>query len=609
MGKQASTAVGTVAADDSKKYVSDFLGLPDCKTLRHDQVEHILFVRTMYTPQIPGACPFCGGAWKHEPKYTVLVLEPFWDIPRGSSPVLVQLMVPRITCSKCKLPLNLTLAWLHATRKMTYRLEDYILDRSATLSTFTQIALDTGQDLNTVIDIFLTAFRQFDKKRSKDLPRVLQIDEVYFHGRYYTILVNAETGTVVDLLLGRKNKVILARLMEARNREAVEYVLQDYHAPFRDVTTKPVTAPFKKSKKKNKKKEGPANAGAEPSTGETFETPLFGELPRVDASDPGENKYTQLPPGALAAQLPNAKTVGDHYHLSQMIEKCFDKLRTHVQEQLPSFFFSRIMKDYTREKIRFRGWEAVEAEAKAKADQLAKARAKDLTQNKGILFKHPDELNDHEHLWLDEILADHPLLKKGWEAKNRGLDIFPRKPPAGRSKKARKVAAAKRIGQLMDDEEAGKRLDEWVVSIDAQMQQYFKRVINLIARWREEIKRIGTTGFSNANAESKNRYLRMLEAISRGLSFELMRARLLWADTHSRTNRWPTFCEEEEGKITVQRFVELADAMLERERAAARTGASPAEAGARPGLEADVPLESNHNDKPGLSGPEPESAL
>lgn len=79
MGKQASTDVGTVSAGESQKFVSDFLGLPDCTTLRHDPIEHILFVRTMYAPQISGACPFCGGPWNDE--YTVLALEPFWDIP------------------------------------------------------------------------------------------------------------------------------------------------------------------------------------------------------------------------------------------------------------------------------------------------------------------------------------------------------------------------------------------------------------------------------------------------------------------------------------------------------------------------------------------------
>ena len=157
---------------------------------------------------------------------------------------------------------------------MTYRLEDYILDRAATLSTFTQIALDTGQELNTVIDIFLLAFRAFDRARGKDLPRVLEIDEVYFHGKYYTILVDGELDASVDLLEGRKNEIIEARLKLAANRQMVEFVTQDYYDPYRTVTTRPIS-PDKKSKP------SVALIASEDSDDATFETPLFGHMPRT----------------------------------------------------------------------------------------------------------------------------------------------------------------------------------------------------------------------------------------------------------------------------------------------------------------------------------------
>lgn len=204
----------------------DFLGLPDCVTLRKDRMEHILLVRASYEPQkAPPDCPVCHkSCFRIAPDAEILY---FWDIPRGTRPVLVQLFVHPFTCS-CGRPQDIKIPRLHLRRNMTYRLEKHIEERAATLSTFAQIALDTCQSENTVRVIFSKAFRKFDEQLGKDLPRVLQIDEVYFHRRRYTILVDGETGAAVDLLNGHQASVIEQRLKEAGNLEAVEYWCQDY---------------------------------------------------------------------------------------------------------------------------------------------------------------------------------------------------------------------------------------------------------------------------------------------------------------------------------------------------------------------------------------------
>ena len=125
----------------------------------------------------------------------------------------------------------------------------------------------------------------------------------------------------------------------------------------------------------------------------------------------------------------------------------------------------------------------------------------------------------------------------------------------------------KRFAQLITEEEAGRRLDEWVSSIRKErLESFFDQPLRMISNWRSELIRIGTTPYSNAGAESKNRYLRMLNAISRGLEFKMLRARLLWADANPAHDRWPTFCDDETGEITVERFVQLADTFLERNR-------------------------------------------
>ena len=201
-----------------------------------------------------------------------------------------------------------------------------------------------------------------------------------------------------------------------------------------------------------------------------------------------------------------------------------------------------------------------------KAAKLAKSRIDELKKRKHTLFTHPKKLTKDEWPWLKEIFEDHPILGRGWEAKNRGLNIFPEKPPMGRSKKAREAAQAKRAALPMSEQESGRGLDEWVAFIkkDKKLQPFFESPVGMIRDWGEEIIRIGTTGYSNAGTEPKNRYLRMLAAISRGLRFKMLRARLLWADDHRRTDRWPSFCDDVKGKMTMKRFVELANAFIAR---------------------------------------------
>ena len=77
----------------------DFLDLPGCTTFRKDQFEHILLVRAFYEPKLPNTCPICNGSWHPSPE--TQDLQPIWDIPRGSCPVLIQLFVPIMRCGAC----------------------------------------------------------------------------------------------------------------------------------------------------------------------------------------------------------------------------------------------------------------------------------------------------------------------------------------------------------------------------------------------------------------------------------------------------------------------------------------------------------------------------
>ncbi len=129
--------------------------------------------------------------------------------------------------------------WYHPRRNMTWRLERYIRERAATLTTFQQIALDACQDRKTVHGILFDAIRELEGDGRNDLPRVLGIDEIYFGKKTYTILVDIESGKAVDLLDGRSAESVRKRFKEASNCAAVEYVTQDFSQSYRAAATQP----------------------------------------------------------------------------------------------------------------------------------------------------------------------------------------------------------------------------------------------------------------------------------------------------------------------------------------------------------------------------------
>ena len=453
---------------------------------------------------------------------------------------------------------------MHSTRDMTQCLIDYILDRLATYATFAQIGFDTGQDSTTICSIFMTAFLEWDERRGMNLPRILRIDEVYFNGEYFTGL----SGATVDLLEGRSNDVIADRLKLANNRDEVEFLMLDFCGPFRDVATKPLGRPPKKKKKRF----SAALLGDE--SGSPAWTPLFGDLSPFVSDKASNLESIQRRAEELLPLLPNVKLVADHYHFSAPIEKCFTSIRVAVQKSLFRYYLRIERKKYTRAaEIVLRGRETVEKEIQSKAHALAKERNEELQDNWKTLNKRPDKLSEEEWVWLKKIFGDHPLLRKGWDAKNDGLQIFPLKPKLGGSKNVRKAAEQKRVAQLMPPEEVARKLDAWDQSIDKEVRAYYQPVIELIERWRDEIIRIGTTPYTNAGAESKNRYLRMLEAIGRGLKFETLRARILWADAHPRPDRWPECCDRIPGRITGRKIFELHDLLIDQSGAEFRSSA------------------------------------
>lgn len=526
----------------------DFLGLEGFETLRWDRLEHILLVRAAYKAPAPTSpdCPKCHSAFTITSD-TLSV----WDIPRGGSQVLVQLIVPRVVCRKCA-PQAVLIPRIDVKFLMTDRLMKYIEAQAASLVTFKQIASATGPSEDSVRDVFLKEFAEFDRKRGKELPRVLLIDEVYVGSQCFTVLVDGETLQAFDILEEYRGADVLRRLKETPNPDAVEFWSQDFTLWSADIA----------SKRLRRRMNSRALKG-EPADGESL---LFDAESIAQADAEREEEHYRRTKEELQNVLKNAKVVGDHFHFKQAIRASMDKVRRAVQKVLLEHYLDMAYKSLSEFDRTSPEWPKLEEKARFEAGARAKRREIELTNHRKSLCTRPENLKmDQDRKWVEQMCDEHPLLRSGHEAMIRGFNIFPLKPPLRRTRKSRADAMKKRVAQLMTEEEAGRRLDEWASSVREEgLEAFFERPLRLISNWRPELIRIGTTPYSNAGAESKNRYLRMLNAITRGLKFETLRARVMWADAHPAHDRWPTFCDHESGEITAERFIQLADAFLER---------------------------------------------
>lgn len=361
----------------------------------------------------------------------------------------------------------------------------------------------------------------------------------------------------VDLIKGRSAESVKPRLMEAPNRDFVEYVTQDFSLSYRAATVK-------HTKPKHAKAQKEAFGAAEEWSSDALQFLLFTESPMTEDSDPAEEaRRIRMSRKELAAILPNAKIVGDHFHFKQaIVSEGFNAVRIEVKKSLKAAYYAKMKRHYLKmeDQKRLPDPKNIPRRVLEKAKKAVAERAEELDRYRNLLFQRESKLKPDGWQVVKRLLDDHPLLARAWAVKESGLEIFPAQPPLGRTKKSREAALTQKAKLRMTAEDAARSLDDWAVLVQEheELKQFFKRALNMIRNWREELIRIGTTGYSNAATESKNRYLRRLASISRGLEFETLRARLLWADENHRTNRWPSICDDYDGEIDNSVFVDLA---------------------------------------------------
>ena len=220
---------------------------------------------------------------------------------------------------------------------------------------------------------------------------------------------------------------------------------------------------------------------------------------------------------AVREMLPNAKIVVDRFHVSKKIEECFDEVRLDVWRGLSEYYLNKKMEDLERSG---RGLDPSEVKKKAMkaAEKPATKDRERLKRERYVLFERASTLlkSAEKTMKRDLWLNAHPLLKEGYELKESGLAF---------------------LDDEKTPEQASAEFDRWRASFSEIMASYFGPAVKYIKPWREEIFRYRKAKDTNAISEVKNFTVHLLNTMGRGYGFEVLRARLLWAD-HCKPKHW-----------------------------------------------------------------------
>lgn len=127
--------------------------------------------------------------------------------------------------------------------------------------------------------------------------------------------------------------------------------------------------------------------------------------------------------------------------------------------------------------------------------------------NRFLMHKRGPNLDPMAAMRLDGMLANNPLFKAAYEAKERFYDVW----------EADTRADAERL------------YDDWKGRIDPSVQYAYDGLVGAVTNWRSEIFSYFDYPATNAFAENRNGIIKMANRAGRGYSFEAIRAKALLA--------------------------------------------------------------------------------
>lgn len=140
--------------------------------------------------------------------------------------------------------------------------------------------------------------------------------------------------------------------------------------------------------------------------------------------------------------------------------------------------------------------------------ELSARQKRHIMRRRKILLARPWTLDDEGRFQLEEWLTTMPDLKMAWELKERFFDIW----------------------EHNDASSARKALHAWREAVPGHLEPIFRPLLTASTNWEDQILNyFATNGVTNAYTESVNRSLRDIDRAGRGYSFEVLRAKALYA--------------------------------------------------------------------------------
>lgn len=151
---------------------------------------------------------------------------------------------------------------------------------------------------------------------------------------------------------------------------------------------------------------------------------------------------------------------------------------------------------------------AVDQVRKQLRTALSPAQRRGLMHDRFILLKRAAALDAREELLLSTWVKNYPILGAVHQAKEAFFDLY---------------AATSRA-------QAERRFAAWERALSDETREAFGEVLTAWKHWQQEILAYFDHPVTNAYTESLNSVIRATDRLGRGYSFEVLRAKMLWAE-------------------------------------------------------------------------------
>lgn len=211
-------------------YSEKMLGLQgvEVKKIEEDEKSLRIFIEQ---PRGNCVCPACGTVTDKIHDYRTQKVK---DLSSFGKPVLLILRKRRYICPCGKRFIEKN-TFLPRYQRMTQRKSFHILDRLASVHSYSSVAREEGVSVPTVIRLF----DRIQYSKPQCLPEVLGIDE--FKGnaggeKYNCILTDIQSGKVIDILKTRYEQDLIDYFKQF-DRKKVKYFVSDMYKTYSEIAT------------------------------------------------------------------------------------------------------------------------------------------------------------------------------------------------------------------------------------------------------------------------------------------------------------------------------------------------------------------------------------